>query len=594
MPVATPAKNWRLLPRDGAAAGSLARSLNVSPLVAQLLINRGVAGPDDARRFLDAPLSGLHPPDALPGLRQAADRLWSAVQAGRKICIYGDYDVDGVTGTSILLTALRAVGAAVDFYVPHRLLEGYGINNEALRQIASTGAKVIVTVDCGIASIEEAEEAKRLGLELIVTDHHEMKETLPDAAVLVHPRLPGTTYPFGGLCGAGVAFKLAWALAMRKCGGEKVDERLREVLLDGVVFAALGVVADVVPLQDENRILVRYGLNRLRTKPPLGVQAICETAGIALGGDVRASDIGFRIAPRINAVGRLGEAMIAVDLLTTDRRERAVDLARRLEYLNEQRQKLERDTVVKARELIERERRDNDPALVLASPEWHGGVVGIVAGRLAEQYGRPALMITLPKPHDDGEQARFATGSGRSGGTVALHEALKECSDLLVGHGGHAAAAGFRLLPQNVDAFRERFCECVSRHFPTGTPAPELVLDDEASLSSLTVGLLKELDKLEPYGAENRRPLFLASNLRVQGEPKRVGQGERHLSFRVGQGPFTLKAIAWGMAERIPELTSAGGACCLVFTPRRNEWQGRVSVDLEVTDLQPGAEARLA
>src|SRR5262249_38534545 len=362
MPVANPSKNWRLLPRDGAAAGSLARPLNVSPLVAQLLINRGVSGPDAARRFLPAPRNALLPPEDLPGLREAAHRIWAAVQSGRRICIYGDYDVDGVTGTSILLPTLRAVGAAVDFYVPHRLLEGYGINAEALRQIASTGAKVVVTVDCGIASIEEAEEAKRLGLELIVTDHHEMKETLPDAAVLVHPRLPGTAYPFGGLCGAGVAFKLAWALAMRKCGGEKVDETLREVLLDGVVLAALGVVADVVPLQDENRILVRYGLNRLRTKPTLGVQAICEAAGIT-GGALRASDVGFRIAPRINAVGRLGEAMIAVDLLTTDRRERAVDLARRLEYLNEQRQKLERDSVAKARELIEREGRQDDPAL---------------------------------------------------------------------------------------------------------------------------------------------------------------------------------------------------------------------------------------
>ena len=590
--MATPPKTWRLLPRDGAAAGSLARSLNVSPLVAQLLLNRGVSGPDAARRFLDAPLNGLHPPESLPGLTEAADRIWAAVGAGRRVCIYGDYDVDGVTGTSILLTTLRAIGATVDFYVPHRLLEGYGINAEALRQIASTGASVVVTVDCGIASIEEAVEAKRLGLELIVTDHHEMKETLPDAAVLVHPRLPGTSYPFGGLCGAGVAFKLAWALAMRKCGGEKVNETLREVLLDGVALAALGVIADVVPLQDENRILVRYGLGRLKSKPPLGVQAIIEAAGVE--GDVRASDVGFRIAPRINAVGRLGEAMIAVDLLTTHRRERAVDLARRLEYLNEQRQKLERDTLARARELIERDGHEGAPALVLASPDWHGGVVGIVAGRLAEQYGRPALMITLPKASDDGDKAALATGSGRSGGTVALHEALKECGELLIGHGGHAAAAGFRLLPHNVGAFRERFCACVAKHFPEGAPMPELVLDDEAPLSALTVGLLKDLDKLEPYGAENRRPLFLASNLRIQGEPKKVGQGERHLSFRVGQGPFALKAIAWGMADRIPELLSAGGACCLVFTPRRNDWQGRTTVDLEVTDLQPGAEARLA
>lgn len=589
-----PVKVWRLLPHDRDAVQRLASSLSVSPLVAQLLLNRGVSAGDQARRFLDAPLSSLHPPESLPGLSDAADRIWAAVGARRKICIYGDYDVDGVTGTSILLMMLRALGAAVDFYVPHRLLEGYGINAEALRHIASTGATLVVTVDCGIASIAEAEVAKHLGLELIITDHHEMKDTLPDAAALVHPRLPGTSYPFGGLCGAGVAFKLAWALAMRKCGGEKVSEPLREVLLDAIALAALGVVADVVPLQDENRILVRYGLKRLMTRPPLGVQAIRETAGIAEG-DLKAGDIGYRIAPRINAVGRLGEAAIAVDLLTTTRRERAVDLARRLEYLNEQRQRLERDTVARAKEMIEREGRGDDPALVLASPDWHGGVVGIVAGRLAEQYGRPTLMVTLPKPSDDdGEQIRLATGSGRSIPGFALHEALKACDDLLVGHGGHAAAAGFRLLPHNVQAFRKRFCACVAGHFPSGTPSPEIVLDAEAPLSALTVGLLKDLDKLEPYGAENRRPIFLAGGLRVQGEPKRVGQGERHLSFRVGQGPFALKAIAWGMAERIPELMSAGGMCCVAFTPKRNEWQGRVSVDLEVCDFQAGAEARLA
>jgi single-stranded-DNA-specific exonuclease len=590
-----PSKSWRLLPHDPDVVGRLARSIRVSPLVAQLLLNRGLDEADSARRFLDAPLAGLHQPDLLPGISAAADRLLAAVNAGHRIYVYGDYDVDGVTGSAILLQALRLLGATVDVHIPHRLREGYGINRDALVQIAGTGAKVVVTVDCGIASLAEAEEARRLGLELIVTDHHEMKDTLPDASVLVHPRLPGTSYPFGMLCGAGVALKLAWALAMRKCGGEKVTPAFRELLLDGVALAALGVVADVVPLQDENRILVRYGLSRLQDKPSLGVQALCEAAKITQGAELRASDIGYRLAPRINAAGRMGEAMLALELLTTTRRERAVDLARRIEYLNESRQKLERDTVNKAKQLIEAEKRENDPGLVLASADWHGGIVGIVAGRLAELYARPTLLVTLPRPgDDDGEHARLATGSGRSIPGFALNEALHECGDLLVGHGGHAQAAGFRLLPENVPAFRERFCACVARHYPGGTPAPELVLDAEAPLSALTVGLLKDLDRLEPYGADNRRPLFLAGGLMVQGEPRRVGQGERHLSFRVSQGATALKAIAWGMADRIPELMSAGGACCLVFTPKRNDWQGRTYVDLEVTDFQPGGVARLA
>jgi single-stranded-DNA-specific exonuclease len=592
--VATPpSRTWRLLPQVGVEAQRLAHALQAPPIVAQLLLNRGVDAPEQARRFLDAPLTGLHAPERLPGVTRAADRILHAVNAGWKVCIYGDYDVDGVTGSAILLQALALLGSRADLYVPHRLSEGYGLNAQALRQIAEAGTKLVITVDCGIASVAEAELARELGLELIVTDHHEMKDTLPDAAVLVHPRLPGADYPFGKLCGAGVAFKLAWALAMRKCGGEKVTPLFRDFLLDAVALAALGVVADVVPLLDENRILVRYGLGRLRDRASPGLQALCEAIGLAAGAELRASDIGYRLAPRINAAGRLGEALIAVELLTTTRRERAVDIARRLEQLNEMRQKLERDTVLKAKQLIETEKRETDPALVLASADWHGGIVGIVAGRLAEQYGRPTLLVTLPRPDGEGERAHLATGSGRSIPGFALHEALASCGDLLVGHGGHAQAAGFRLLPENLPAFRERFCACVAQSYPGGVPVPELVLDAEAPLAALTLGLLRDLDRLEPYGAENRRPMFLAGGLRILGEPRKVGQGERHLSFRVSQGPITLKAIAWNMAERAAELMSAGGACCLAFTPKRNDWQGRTTVDLEVADFQAGAEARL-
>jgi single-stranded-DNA-specific exonuclease len=593
--VAPPAKTWRLLPHDRHAVERLAGSLRLSPLVAQLLLNRGLDAPDDARRFLDAPLTGLHAPDLLPGVSEAAARIMTAIGQGRKLCVYGDYDVDGVTGSAILLQGLRLLGANVDLYVPHRLEEGYGLNRDALGQIAESGARVVITVDCGIASVAEAEESKRLGLELIVTDHHEMKAQLPDASVLVHPRLPGTAYPFGKLSGSAVAFKLAWALAQRKCGGEKVTPVFRDFLLDAVALAALGVVADVVPLQDENRILVRYGLQRLRSAPPVGLKALCEAAGIEAGSELRASDIGFKLAPRINAVGRLGQARLAVDLLTTTRREHAVDLARYLEKLNGERQFLERRTVAEARELIEKEDRGQDPALVLASASWHGGVIGIVAGRLAESYGRPALVISLPAPGsvDEDGQPRTAAGSGRSAGGVALNEALQACTDLLLGHGGHAAAAGFKLRPENVDAFRERFCSYILSLFPEGAPAPTLVLDAEAPLNVLTPGLVADLDRLEPYGADNRRPLFLAGGLRLEGEPRKMGQGERHLNFRVRQGNAVLRAVAWGMAERVGELTSAGGACCLAFTPKINEWQGRRSVELEVTDFQAGAQARL-
>ncbi|HEY7152316.1 MAG TPA: single-stranded-DNA-specific exonuclease RecJ [Gemmataceae bacterium] len=588
-------KTWRLLPHDRTAVEQLSIALGVGPIVAQLLLNRGLEDAAAARRFLDPSLNGLHSPDLLPGVTEAAERILAAVRAGRRICVYGDYDVDGVTGSAILLGVLKLLGVAADLYVPHRLEEGYGLNRDALRQIAEAGGSLVVTVDCGIASLNEAGEAKRLGLELIVTDHHEFKDALPDAAVLVHPRLPGAAYPFGKLSGSAVAFKLAWALAQRASGSPKVTPRFRDYLLDSVALAALGVVADVVPLHDENRILVRHGLNRLRQTTLPGLLALCACAGLSPAAGLRASDIGFKIAPRLNAAGRLGCARLVVDLLTTTNEEQANRLAQYLEEQNAQRQTIERRMVSEARKMVEEQGRGDDAALVLAHDGWHAGIIGIVAGRLAELYARPALMIALPSrdAEGNGRHVRVGVGSGRSIHGFALHEALRACSELLLSHGGHAAAAGFRVLPENIDTFRARLCEHAAVHFPDGPQPPTLVLDAETPLNMLTTGLLDDLDRLEPYGAENRRPLFLAGGLQVKGEPRKVGAGQRHLSFRVAQQGTILKAIAWSMAERVEELMSAGGACCLAFTPKLNEWQGWRSIDLEVTDFQAGAQARL-
>jgi single-stranded-DNA-specific exonuclease len=413
----SPGKTWRLLPHDRSAVERLAAALRLGPVVAQLLLNRGLAAPEDARRFLEAPLSGLHEPDLLPGVAEAAERILRAVREGRRVCVYGDYDVDGVTGTAILVQGLKLLGAEVDLYVPRRLEEGYGLNRDALRQIAEAGTSLVVTVDCGIASLAEAEEARRLGLELIVTDHHEFKDALPDAAVLVHPRLPGTAYPFGWLSGSAVAFKLAWALAQRASGGAKVTPRFREYLLDGVALAALGVVADVVPLHGENRILVRHGLRRLRQAPLPGLKALCASAGLEPGAGLRASDIGYRIAPRLNAAGRLGCARLVVELLTTTRPDKAEDLARYLEKQNAERQALERAMTLEARQMIEADGRRDDPVLVLARPGWHGGIIGIVAGRLVDLYARPALMIALPPEPGAGPLggAHHGTGWARAG-----------------------------------------------------------------------------------------------------------------------------------------------------------------------------------
>jgi single-stranded-DNA-specific exonuclease len=585
------AKSWQLLPHDAAAVERLARDLRLAPVVAQLLLNRGLGRPEVARRFLDAPLAGLHPPDLLPGVKEAADRLFDAVRQNRKVCVYGDYDADGVTGTALLKTALELVGGRVDVYVPHRLEEGYGLNSEALGRIAADGASLVVTVDCGIASVAEAETARQLGLELVITDHHEFKAQLPAADVLVHPRLPGAAYPFPSLSGAAVAFKLAWALCQRACDGEKVTPRFREFLLDGVALAALGIVADVVPLHDENRIFVRHGLARLRQQPPPGLKALIEVSSLTAA-NLKASDVGFRLAPRINAAGRLGCARLVVELLTTADVGRALSLARYLEGENAKRQTLERDMLRGARQMVEEGPVGEAPALVLASPHWHAGVIGIVASRLVDLYGRPVLMIALRPDSEEGGEL-IGQGSGRSVPGLALHEALNACSEFLLSHGGHKAAAGFKIRAANIDAFRRSFCDYAARAFPSGTPVPSLTLDAEVPLAALTPRLVQDLDRLEPYGADNREPLFLAGDLQVEGEPRKVGQGERHLSFRVRQGRTTLKAIAFGMAERVEELMGGGGACCLAFTPKINEWMGRQSVDLVVADFQPGARARL-
>ena len=414
---------WRFLPHDPARVGQVASELRVSPLMAQVLIARGLE--HDAADFLNSRLSALYDPERLPGLSDAADRIVSAIRAGRRITIYGDYDVDGVTATALLWHCITLAGGQVDYYIPSRTEEGYGINCEALRQLHQEDPqRLVVSVDCGITSVAEALLARELGLELVITDHHQAGASLPEAACLVHPRLPGGDYPFGELCGVGVAFKLAWGICQRLGDGKRASPVMREFLIGAMGLAAIGTIADVVPLRGENRLLVKFGLKSLRERATPGLKSLLKVAQLDQAHSVEADDIAFAVAPRINAAGRLGQARLAVELLTTDKPDRALCLASHLDELNKSRRTVEHKIFKEARELITGRSDWHDaPAVVLAADTWHPGVIGIVASRVAEQFSRPAILIAF------NGQAATGQGSGRTHGRFDLHAALSACAD---------------------------------------------------------------------------------------------------------------------------------------------------------------------
>jgi single-stranded-DNA-specific exonuclease len=552
-------------------------------VVAQLLSVRGICDSEIARCFLDAKLSGLRDPESLPGASAVAERLYAALQAKRRIVIYGDYDCDGMTAAAILYRCLKLLGADVGYYVPNRLDEGYGLNDEALRTLAARGAQTVITVDCGIASVQEAATARELGLELLITDHHEFGPTLPDAAAIAHPRLPGTNYPFGGLCGAGVALKVAWALCQRACQAKKVTDALREFLLTAVGLAAIGTVADVVPLIDENRILVRHGLNSLRERAPLGLAMLMKVTKLDQKPSLCAEDIAFTIAPRLNAAGRLGQAQLGIELLVCESPERAEQLAQYIHELNNSRDSLEKSIYLAAlKQVQEQFDPENDPALVLAGRGWHSGVIGIVAGRLAEKFHRPVVIISL-----DAMGAKPGTGSARSPNGLALHTAFSACAIHLCGHGGHAAAAGLRIEEARVDAFRAEFCDYASSMLTPAQRRAELTIDAEAAFSQMTPQIVRQIEQLAPFGAGNPRPVLCATGVKLAEPPKRMGGGERHLSAKLTHHSTTMRAVAFGHGDWVDELLQTDGELDIAYRPVINDYRGRQSVEIHLVDWRP-------
>ena len=573
-------KRWRLSPFDAGRIAQLQQAAGVPPIVAQLLLARGVFDPAAVRMFLEAKLSGLRDPDLLPGAAAAADRIHSAIKARRKIVIYGDYDADGMTGAAILLSCLKILGADCSYYVPNRLEEGYGLNCEALRTLRDRGAELVVSVDCGVTSVAEAEVAKEIGLELIITDHHEFAERLPDAAGLVHPRLPGSSYPFGGLCGAGVALKLAWAICQRASQAKKVTEPLRNFLLSAVGLAAIGTVADMVPLIDENRILARHGLVSLKFNPPVGLQALMQVCKLTDKAQLSSEDIGFSIAPRLNAAGRFGQAQLAVELLTTDNRTRATQLAEYIHELNNSRESIERSIqLAAAKQAKEEFDPENDGALVLAGKGWHAGVIGLVAGRLAEKYGVPVIMIAL-----DPAGVKPGVGSARSPGGLNLHEALTACSEHLLGHGGHAAAAGLKIEENRIEAFRGAFLDYAAAEAGPGQRGSELRIDAEGPFCQLTAEVVRQIESLAPFGMGNPRPILSATGVTLTEAPKRIGGGERHIALRLSHLRTPMRCVGFGFGDDCEKLATTSGPIDIAFKPVINEYRGMQRVEVQLVD----------
>lgn len=577
-------KRWRIFPHDPDCIAALQRAANLPAVVAQLLVCRGICDPVVARQFLDPKLSALHDPALLPGCAEATQRIGAAIRAGQRIVVYGDYDVDGITGTALLRQCIKLLGGDVSYYVPHRIDEGYGLNHEAIRSLAAQKASMIVTVDCGITSVDQAATARQCGIELIITDHHEPGLRLPEAAAIVHPHLPGCTYPFPSLSGSGVAFKLAWSLCQHASGAKKVGQHMKEFLLQATGLAALGTVADVVPLVDENRVLVWHGLESLKKVPPCGLATLIELAGLDKKPRLDSEDVAFTLAPRLNAAGRLGQAQLAVELLVTDRPDRAEELAQYVDRLNSSRQTLERSVYLAAhKQAKEQFDPENDAALVLAERGWHPGVIGIVAGRLAEKFHRPVVLISW-----DQLGVKPGVGSARSIPGFPLHLALEACREHLASHGGHAAAAGLTLEEARLDAFRADFCEYAANGITEAERIAELTIDAEAPLSAFTLKVVEQIERLAPFGQANARPLLCTSGISLASPPQPLGSGGRHIAMKLKQHDIVLRAVAFGGADWTDELSATTGPLEVAFRPVINNFRGRRTVELHLVDWHPG------
>ena len=566
-------KRWIPRSTSAPAEGSLTQ---------RVLAARGIVSAAECEAFLAPKLTALHDPSGIPDLDRAAERVLAAARAREPIVIYGDYDADGVTASAVLVRAIRTLipGAVVEAYIPHRLDEGYGLNAQALRELAERGTRVVVSVDCGVTAVDEARLARELGLELIITDHHNPPDRIEDLpeALVVHPRRPDSTYPFGELCGAGVAFKLAWRLATLSCGAERVPAAVREHLLELLGLAALGTIADVVPLVDENRAITAFGLRRLAAGSLPGVRALLAASQVGRN-ELDAEAAAFRLGPRINAAGRMGHAKEALELLLTESESRAEELAATLTAFNQKRQSVERAIAEEAARLAEASGMvgDGRRAIVLASEGWHPGVIGIVCSRLVERFGRPTILLQ--------RENGVCRGSCRSIDGFNITAALRACGEHLTTFGGHDMAAGLSLESSRLEAFAEAFCAHAGERLTPEDLTAGATYDAEADLEEMTVSGARELAALAPFGRSNPRPTLLLRDVRLAENAQCMGANARHAQMRFARPGGALRAIAWNWGERVDALRAGIEGDALVRL-KLNEWRGRVSAECELVDLR--------
>ncbi len=561
---------WETVRIDRDSIDILSFELDILPTTASILISRGLESIPSAFRFMYPSISDFHSPCLMPDLDRGVGRIISAKERNERVLICGDYDTDGITSTALMRQTLEEAGIEVYTFLPDRRSDGYGFRSTAIEAAKRHDASLIITVDSGITAFDTVEEARREGIDVIVTDHHLPRESLPAAEAVINPRVPGSRYPCKDLAGVGVALKLAQELIFR--GVTRVDE---DDLLD---FAAVGTVADVCPIRGENRIITKFGFQSLRKTNNLGFQELKKVCGVKTGQEINVGVIGFRMAPRINAVGRLERPDKALDLLCTKDRTQARMLSEELNRLNLSRQKLEEEILHKAFKQAESYVKNGDCFLVLEGEEWHEGVIGIVASRIVERYYRPTFILS----RRDGK----AKGSGRSVKGFKLLDSLDHCRSLFIEYGGHDAAAGLMIAQQNVVDFRKKMNEYCFRKMDRKSLVPSIYYDEELSLSDIDHHLMSEIERLAPFGLGNPTPVFRLNNLRVSSGPFRVGQKNEHLKFRVTDGNLTQEAIGFGLGH-LTEAIRFDRPIDVVGALDINTWGGRPTIQILLKDVHP-------